>query len=62
MPNVVINSVVKNCNYTKEEAEELWEKAEQQAGEQGKKDNHAYVMSIFKNMVGEKCFDNPDSN
>ena len=61
MPNVVINSVVKNCNYTKEEAEEMWNEAERQAEEQNQKDNYAYVMGIFKNKVGRECFDNPDS-
>ena len=43
------------ANVVKPGQEKDWEKAKEQAEKQGQKENWAYVMSIFKKMVGKEA-------
>lgn len=54
MPTPLIESVAKKQGKSIEEIEGKWEEAKKAAEEQGHKEDWAYVVSIFKNMTGQK--------
>ncbi len=55
MPSDMINKVVKKCDKSKDDVEELWEEAKKQAEENEQGDNYAYITGIFKQMLGKDC-------
>ena len=52
MPATVIQSFSKKTGKSVEELEKLWKKAKKVAEEQGRKDDYAYIVGIFKKMLG----------
>lgn len=52
MPQEYVKKMAKQYDVSIPAAEKFWKKAKQAAEDQGKKDNYAYVTSIFKNMMG----------
>ena len=57
MPSEMINKVVKKCDKSESEVEDLWEKTKKQAKEAGEEENYAYITGIFKKMLGDNCLD-----
>lgn len=54
MPVPVIKKEAEKHNVSDEAVESKWEKAKQQAAEEGKSKDWAYIMTIFKSMMGDK--------
>ena len=54
MPNNYIQSLSKKHNISTNSLESLWDKAKKQAKKQDRKDDYAYIMGIFKNMIKGK--------
>lgn len=52
MPNDVVKAMAKKSDKSVEKAEELWDKAKEQAAEQGHEEEYDYIMGIFKRMMG----------
>ena len=56
MPNPTLSAMAKEAGISMDRAEHLWSKAKKAAADEGKKEDWAYVMGIFKKMakVGEE--------
>ena len=55
MPNAFLEKLAKSKKYgSKKELEQKWEKAKQLAKDEGHEDDYAYIMGIFKRMIGYK--------
>jgi hypothetical protein len=54
MPLNVIKSFAKKLNKSVKEIEKEWNIAVKEAKSMGMEDNHSYIMSIFKNLLGIK--------
>ena len=54
MPQPYVDKIVREKGISKSEAESKWATAERLAREQGRSGDYAYIMGIFKKMVGEK--------
>jgi hypothetical protein len=54
MPVPVIKKEAEKHGVSKEHAEAKWEEAKAQAAKEGFKEDWAYIMTIFKNMMKDK--------
>lgn len=53
MPAPYVKKLAKKHNMSVSAAEKKWDKAKEQAADQGHEDDYGYITSIFKNMMGE---------
>lgn len=56
MPQAYMNKLVKKGK-SKKELEDKWTNAKKQAEKENKKSNYAYIMAIFKKMIGEETME-----
>ena len=52
MPAAVIKKAAKKLHKSAKALEKYWEKAKEAAEKAGQAENYAYIMSIWKQMVG----------
>lgn len=53
MPSAYVKKLAEKHGMSIDKAEQKWEDAKKAAAKQGQADNHAYITSIFQNMMGE---------
>lgn len=61
MPAPVLKAMAKKAGITLPRAEKLWKMAKKQAKEQGRDEDYAYVMGIFKKAAKVESVDIIDS-
>jgi hypothetical protein len=62
MPNAYVKKMHKKTGKSMDWLEDHFKKAEKLAAEEGHKEDYAYIMGIFKKMIGESTEVPPSTN
>ena len=54
MPAPYVKQLAKKHDVSTQKAEKRWDAAKEQAEKNNRKDDYAYIMGIFKKMMGEQ--------